>query len=465
MSVKADTVDMLNGSILPGIFQFSLPLALSGILQLLFNAADVVVVGKFAGSVALAAVGSTGALINLLIGLFMGIAVGVNVLVARSLGCGDREDVQCLVHSSAALGAVLGAAVFVIGMIFSVPLLRLMDTPEDVLPLASLYLRIYFIGTPFNLLYNFLSAVLRANGDTKRPLYFLAISGVVNLLLNLFFVIVCHLGVAGVAIATVASQILSLVLITGFLMRAEGCIRLQLRKIRLDLPACARIIRIGLPSGLQGVIFSVSNVIIQSSVNSFGSDVMAANTAAANLEGFVNTSCNSIFQAAITFTSQNLGARKYSRIRKVARSSTLAVMIFSVSLCSLLLIFGRQLLGIYVSSADPSYESVLEYGMLRLWIMAPTYFILGLMDVGSGLVKGLGKTWMPMLVSTFGCCLFRIVWIMTAFRWTHSLQILYISYPISWTLTGITHFLCFLTAFRKLPKTDCVPLSESQSKS
>ena len=452
MASKSETVDMLNGPILPRIFLFSLPLALSGILQLLFNAADVIVVGKFAGSIALAAVGSTGSLINLLIGLFMGISVGVNVLVARSLGCQDNEDVHRLIHSSAALGLLLGAVVFVIGMVFSVPMLRLMDTPEDVLPLASLYLRIYFIGTPFSLLYNFLSAALRAYGDTQRPLYFLTISGAVNVVLNLFFVIVCRLGVAGVAIATVISQIISLVLIVVFMMRMEGCMKLRFKDLRLNGGDCMRIIQIGLPAGLQSVIFSISNVMIQSSVNSFGSSVIAANTASGNLDGFIYNACNSVYHAAITFTSQNLGAQKYDRIKRVMGCSALAVTLIGVSLGSVLVIFARPLLTIYISSTDPSYEVVLGFGLTRLKIMATTYFTCGLMEVGSGLVRGLGKTWLPMIVSTFGSCVLRIVWILTVFRWTQSLELLYLSYPISWIITTAAHFLCFLLAFRKLQK-------------
>ena len=340
MRSSSKTVDMLNGPVLPQILRFSMPLAATGILQLLFNAADAIVVGKFAGSDSLAAVGTTGSLINLLVGLFMGLSVGVNVLVARGLGCQDEEDVRRVNHSGVALSLLLSAGLVAIGLILSKPLLRIMDTPEEILPLSQQYLNIYFLGTPFSLLYNFLAASLRACGDTKRPLYFLTISGLTNVVLNLFFVIVLEMGVAGVAIATVISQGVSVALIVLFMMRMNSCLRLEWKRVRIDWSDVKRIVQIGIPAGLQGVIFSISNVMIQSSVNSFGSSVIAANTASGNLDGFIYNACNSVYHAAITFTSQNLGARKYSRIRKVARSSTLAVMIAAACVVAVIY-FGR----------------------------------------------------------------------------------------------------------------------------
>ena len=314
-ATKANTIVMTEGRPLPQVIRFSVPLALTGILQLLFNAADVIVVGKFDSSTALAAVGATTSLINLLIGAFIGISVGVNILAARYLGCRDEEHVSRTVHTSILLGLGLGVIVFLLGFFLARPLLELMETPEDVLPLSDRYLQIYFIGVPALLLYNFCAAILRAFGDTKRPFYFLAISGVINVALNLLLVIVCHLGVAGVAIATIISEYVSLALAIICLMRMEGCARLELKKLRFYPDEALRMIQIGLPAGLQSVIFNISNVMIQSSINSFGSDAIAANTAASNLDAFVYTACNAVYHASMTFTSQNLGAGKPERIK------------------------------------------------------------------------------------------------------------------------------------------------------
>ena len=345
---KNNELDMLNGALLPKILMFSLPLALTGILQLLFNAADVIVVGKFAGSTSLAAVGATSALVNLLTGAFIGISVGVNILVARYAGCRDDARVGRAVHSAIALSLVLGVVTFLLGFFLSTPMLEWMDTPDDVLALASLYLRIYFIGIPGALIYNFAAAILRAYGDTKRPLIFLAISGVLNVFLNLFFVIVCELDVAGVAIATVVSQYVAVVLILICLVRQEGPAKLKLREIRLHPDEALRMIQIGLPAGLQSVVFNISNVMVQSCVNSFGADVIAANTAATNIAAFTYTAMNSVFHASITFTSQNLGARRYDRVMKIFWACQATVLLIGIPLCILSTVFGPQLLSIYV---------------------------------------------------------------------------------------------------------------------
>ena len=329
---RTKELDMLNGALLPKLMMFSLPLALTGILQLLFNAADVIVVGKFAGSTSLAAVGATSALINLLTGAFIGISVGVNILVARYIGCRDDAGVSRAVHSAITLSLLLGVVTFLLGFFLSTPMLELMGTPDDVLRLASLYLRIYFIGIPGALIYNFAAAILRAYGDTKRPLLFLAVSGVLNVFLNLFFVIVCRLDVAGVAIATVVSQYVSVVLILVCLMRQTGPARLSLRQLRLHPSEALRMIQIGLPAGLQSVVFNISNVMVQSCVNSFGADVIAANTASANIAAFTYTAMNAVFHAAITFTSQNLGARRYDRIWNIFWNCQLTVMLIGVPL-------------------------------------------------------------------------------------------------------------------------------------
>lgn len=364
---RTKELDMLNGALLPKLMMFSLPLALTGILQLLFNAADVIVVGKFAGSTSLAAVGATSALINLLTGAFIGISVGVNILVARYIGCRDDAGVSRAVHSAVTLSLLLGVVTFLLGFFLSTPMLELMGTPDDVLRLASLYLRIYFIGIPGALIYNFAAAILRAYGDTKRPLLFLAVSGVLNVFLNLFFVIVCRLDVAGVAIATVVSQYVSVVLILVCLMRQPGPARLSLRQLRLHPSEALRMIQIGLPAGLQPVVFNISNVMVQSCVNSFGADVIAANTASANIAAFTYTAMNAVFHAAITFTSQNLGARRYDRIWKIFWSCQLTVMLIGVPLCVLSTVFGPQLLSIYVSADDPARDAVIAMGMIRTY--------------------------------------------------------------------------------------------------
>ena len=430
---------MTEGSPLPQIIRFSVPLALTGILQLLFNAADVIVVGKFAGSTSLAAVGATSALVNLLTGAFIGISVGVNILVARYAGCRDDARVGRAVHSAIALSLVLGVVTFLLGFFLSTPMLEWMDTPDDVLALASLYLRIYFIGIPGALIYNFAAAILRAYGDTKRPLIFLAISGVLNVFLNLFFVIVCELDVAGVAIATVVSQYVAVVLILICLVRQEGPAKLKLREIRLHPDEALRMIQIGLPAGLQSVVFNISNVMVQSCVNSFGADVIAANTAATNIAAFTYTAMNSVFHASITFTSQNLGARRYDRVMKIFWACQATVLLIGIPLCILSTVFGPQLLSIYVSANDPAYDSVIAMGLIRTYYVTTPYFLCGIMEVCCGMVRGLGKSWLPMIVTIFGACILRIIWIYTIFAWDHTLPALYISYPISWVVTAAMH--------------------------
>lgn len=353
-------------------------------------------------------------------------------------------------HSAITLSILLGVVTFLLGWFLSVPMLEWMDTPDDVLPLAGLYLQIYFIGIPGAMIYNFAAAVLRAYGDTKRPLVFLAISGVLNVLLNLFFVIVCRLDVAGVAIATVVSQYVSVVLIIACLMRMDGPARLHLKQLRLHPHEAIRMIQIGLPAGLQSAIFSISNVMIQSSVNSFGSDVIAANTAASNIAGFTYTAMNSVFHAAITFTSQNLGARRYDRVGPIFRSCLLTVFLIGATLSLISTVFAPQLLSIYVSRSDPAYDSVIALGLVRTYYVTTPYFIGGMMEVCCGMVRGLGKSWLPMVVTIFGACILRIVWIYTIFAWDHTLPTLYLSYPVSWLITALMHVACFFYFWRRM---------------
>lgn len=438
---------MIHGPLLGKILLFTLPLMASSILQLLFNAADIIVVGRYAGSDALAAVGSTGALINLLTNMFIGFSVGANVLVARYYGAGKPDEVSETVHTSVMLSIIGGVLLAVIGIIFASPLLELMGTPENVLPLAALYVRIYFAGMPVILLYNYGSAILRAIGDTKRPLYYLAIAGVLNIILNLILVIVFEMSVAGVALATIISQTLSAVLVIRCLMHTEGGCHLDLHQLKIHTNKLWKILQLGLPAGLQGSIFSLSNVLIQSSVNSFGAIAMAGNSAAANIEGFTYVAMNSFYQAAITFVSQNMGAMEFRRIRKIAWQCLACVTVTGALLGNLSFFFGHQLLGIYSDEAE-----VIRYGIYRLEVIGTTYFLCGIMDVCVGCLRGIGYSFLPMVVSLLGACGFRILWIFTVFKGHHDLHTLYISYPISWAITASVHMICFLILYRRMVK-------------
>lgn len=444
---KSYEIDMCHGPLLGKILLFSIPLMLSGILQLLFNAADVVVVGRFAGSQSLAAVGSTSSLINLLINLFIGLSVGSNVLIARYYGGGQEKEVSDTVHTAILLSIISGFVLCVIGVALARPLLELMGTPEDVLNKSVLYMRIYFLGMPVLLLYNFGSSILRAIGDTQRPLYYLSAAGVINVALNLFFVIVLKMDVAGVALATVLSQCVSAACIIRCLMKSEGSFRLELRRLHIYKDKLFRIARIGLPAGMQGAIFSISNVLIQSSVNSFGSVAMAGNTAASNVEGFVYTAMNTMHQTAVSFTSQNFGGKQYDRINKVLAECLAIVFLIGLVMGNGVMLLGRQILGIYSSDGE-----VIQYGLLRISIICTTYCLCGAMDTMVGAIRGLGYSVMPMIVSLLGACGFRVLWIMTVFQWNRSLLTLYISYPISWGITFLVHVICYIAVRKHIKK-------------
>ena len=447
-------IDMCNGPLLGKILRFSFPLIFSGVLQLLFNAADMIVVGKFAGKASLAAVGSTGALINLLVNVFMGLSVGVNVLVARYYGANQEREVKDTVHTAITLSVVSGFFLSIIGIVLAKPLLTLMDTPADVIDLAALYMRVYFAGMPVMLLYNFASSILRAVGDTIRPLLFLTIAGFINVGLNLVFVICLHMDVAGVALATVISQAFSAVCIVICLIRDDAIYKLDLRKLTINKKITIQIARIGLPAGLQGAMFSISNVLIQSSINSFGSDAMAGNTAASNLEGFIYTAMNAFHQTAVSFISQNTGARKFKRCLKVLVQCCVLVTVIGAGMCALGLLFAEPLLYLYTDELI-----VMEYGLLRLNFIFLTYFICGLMDVLTGCVRGTGHSVLPMIVSLVGVCVFRVIWIYTIFRADPTLTTLYLSYPISWISTAVVHFICFMFIHHKNVKNSATELS------
>ena len=437
-------MDMTEGPLTTKIIKFTIPVMLSGILQLLFNTADVIVVGRFTGKTALAAVGSTGSLINLLVSLFIGLSIGTNVLVARYQGAKDDKAVSETVHTSIALGIVGGLILLIIGIVATRPLLEMMATPEDVIDQSTLYMRILFFGMPLNLILNFGAAILRAIGDTKRPLYYLTIAGVINLFLNIFLVTVFSLGVAGVAIATVISEGVSCVLILLCLKHETGAIRLYFNRIKINPSKCVDIMKIGLPAGLQGCIFSISNVLIQSSVNSFGSTVMAGNTAASNIEGFVYVSMNSLHQTCISFTSQNFGAGKFKRIKMVLINCLVIVAITGLVLGNSAYFFGKFLLSAYNNEAE-----VISYGLIRLSIISTMYFLCGLMDVMVGAMRGIGYSILPMIVSLVGACGLRILWIYTVFVKFRTLDILFISYPVTWTITFLSHLVCYYIVTRK----------------
>ncbi len=442
---KSYEMDMVNGPLLRNVLIYAFPLMLSGVLQLLFNAADIIVVGRFAGSQALAAVGSTSSLINLIINLFVGVSIGTNVLVARYYGARDVEGIEETVNTSIITAAVGGVALIFIGFFLSEPLLRLMGTPADVIELSVLYMRIYFAGMPAFMLYNFGAAILRSVGDTRRPLYFLMIAGVVNVVLNMILVIFYNMDVAGVAIATVASQVVSCVLVLRCLLKSEGALHLDPKHLTFSKEKMLQMLRIGLPAGFQGMVFNISNVLIQSSVNSFGSMVMAGNTAAQNVEGFVYTAMNAFYQTNLSFTSQNYGAKNTKRINQVLFACLGLVAVVGFVLGNGAYLFGETLLGFY--TMDPQ---VVQFGMNRLAIISTTYWICGLMDVMVGTIRGLGYAVMPMIVSLLGACAFRVIWIFTIFQMYHTQFSLYISYPISWLITVSVHLICYLVVRKKV---------------
>ena len=434
---------MCNGPLLGKIVVFYLPLMLSGVLQLLFNAADIIVVGQFAGDEALAAVGSTSSLINLLVNIFIGLSVGTNVLVARYFGASQKKELSEMVHTSVLTALVSGVFLIFVGFFIARPALTLMGVPEDVIGMSILYIRIYFAGMPVMMAYNFGSAILRAVGDTKRPLYYLLTAGVVNVVLNLIFVIVFQMSVAGVALATVISQALSAYLVLRCLMKTESDYQLVLSKLHINWDKLLKMIAIGIPAGLQGSLFSISNVLIQSSVNSFGKIVMAGNTAASNIEGFVYTSMNALYQTSISFTGQNYGAKKFDRIGKILVICQVLVIGVGLILGNGAYLFGGTLLKLYTDNPE-----AISYGVRRLSVICTTYCLCGMMDVIVGSIRGMGYGIMPMLVSLTGACLFRVIWIFTVFQSIHTLECLYMSYPISWALTFSVHLVCFLVVFQ-----------------
>lgn len=447
-TTKENNNDLTSGPLTIKIIKFIIPLMLTGILQLLYNAADSIVVGHYDGSSALAAVSSVGALINLLVNAFMGLSVGAAVVVAQDCGAKDYEGVSKTVHTSYLISIIGGIVVGAIGLIFSRQFLIWMESPEDVLPLSTEYLMIYFIGTPANMAYNFGASILRSVGDTKRPLYFLTISGLVNVVLNLVLVIVFHMGVAGVAYATIISQILSAVMVIVYMMKSKDCVRFVPKKMRIHGDKLKKMLYIGLPAGFQGTVFSLSNVVIQSAVNSFGSLVMAGNGAASSLEGFTYTAMNSVYQASLTFVGQNVGAKKYDRINKVQGVCLVLVTIIGLVFGVTTYCLGEPLLSIYL----PNDPEAIPYGIIRMSYIALPYFLCGMMEVMVGGQRGMGMSFIPMINALLGSCVLRIVWISTVFAADPTLFTLYISYPISWIVTTLAHAVFYFIKLHSLKK-------------
>lgn len=438
-------IDMCNGSILDKLVSFSIPLMLSGILQLLFNAVDIIVVGQFTGNEALAAVGSTTALINVFVNLFIGISLGASVLAARFYATGQEKEMSETVHTSITLALISGIAMGIIGVIAAKGALELMDTPDNVLNLSTLYMRIYFMGMPFFMLYNYGAAILRAVGDTKRPLLFLIISGAINVLLNLLLVIQFHLGVAGVAIATVISQCISCILVLRCLYLSDGSYQLRFNKLGMKTRYVKQIFQIGIPAGIQSTIINFSNVLLQSSVNSFGSVAMAGYTAANNILGFLYVSVNSITQACMSFTSQNYGVRKFKRMDKVLLECLGLTVIVALVLGGGSYLFGAELMHIYTKSTK-----VIECGVDIMLYTTVTYFLCGIMDLLPGALRGMGHSTVPMILSVIGTVGTRIVWIYVIFPCHRSLDFLFISYPVSWLLTIVMQVICFYFVRKKV---------------
>lgn len=439
--------NMLSGPLFGSIILYTIPIILTSLLQLLFNAADLVVVGRFCGSISVAAVGATGAITNLIVNLFMGLSIGAGVTVAHGLGSREEEVVHRAVHTALPAALVSGVILTAVGVSFSETFLHWMGTPESVLPLSALYMRIYFAGMTFTMVYNFCASILRAVGDTKSPLIFLSAAGVVNVVLNVIFVTVFHMNVAGVALATTISQALSAIAVVIVLMRRTDACRLYLRKMRFYGPQLLKMIRIGLPAGIQGSLFSISNVLIQSSVNSFGDVFMSGNAAASNIEGFIYVCLNAFHQSAVNFIGQNTGARQYDRVKKVLWICLGCVTVVGLVAGLAVYGFGHQLLSIYITDS----EEAIRYGLLRMGYMCIPYFLLGLMDVSTGALRGMGASFEPMIISILGVCGIRIGWIYTIFQMEgfHTPQCLYLSYPVSWLITFLAQLGAFFILYRK----------------
>ncbi len=444
--VKRNEMDMTTGPLMKKLVAYAVPVVITGILQLLFNAADVIIVGRYAGRTALAAVGSTTSLINLIVNLFMMTSIGVNVAVARYYGAHEPMEVSKTVSTAMTMSVIIGLFVGIFGIVASRPMLVLMESPADVLDQAALYLRIYFMGIPAFMVYNFGAAVLRAVGDTQRPMKFLTIAGIINVILNLITVVGFKMGVAGVAIATAVSQYVSAAFIVMSLVTTESCLHLEVKELRIYKDKLVEILRIGLPAGLQSLLFSITNVMIQASVNTFGSTIMAGSSAASNIDGFIYTAMNAVTQTAMAFTGQNMGARKYERIGRILGRCILLVTLVGGIMGALCSLFRNGLINIY-ANGDPE---VIYWGAQRMLIVALPYFIFGISDTIVGVVRGMGNSTLPMIISIFGVCAFRVLWLYTAFAVEPTFAVLMLGYPVSWIVTLMGQSLCYLLMKKKI---------------
>ncbi len=447
MKKSSYRINPLEGSLFKNMIFFAIPLILSGMLQLLFNAADIIVVGNFAGSHEMAAVGATGSTTSLLISLCIGLSVGANVVVAQKIGARDKKGIGRSVHAAMCISILSGVLMGIIGFSLAGSILHLLDTPLDIIDSSTLYLRIYCIGLPFNIVYNFGSAILRAAGDTKRPLFFLTIAGIVNVVLNLIFVLVFHMGAEGVATATAVSQLVAAVLVVLCLLREEGDIRLSLKALRFYKEESIKIVTVGLPAGLQSSLFSVSNMLIQSSINSFGADAVAGNSAVVSLEGFTYIAMNAMYQTTLTFTAQNRGADNFERINKSLLVALFYVTLIGGIMGAVMQFFGKELLHMYTQ--DPV---AIQYGLIRLPFFAFPYVICGYMENVMGAVRGMGYSMLPLITSLFGTCFLRILWVYTIFAQARTLESLYLSYPVTWLITLMLHTVCFFFARKQCMK-------------
>ena len=442
---------MLEGALLPNIISYTIPIILTSILQLLFNAADLVVVGRFCGSLSVAAVGATGSITNLMVNFFIGLSIGAGVAVAHGIGSKEDEMVRNTVHTAIPMALISGMVLTVIGIAFSEYFLKLMGTPDTVLPLSAVYMKIYFAGITFTMVYNFCAAILRAVGDTRSPLVFLTLSGIINVVLNVIFVTLLDLNVAGVALATTISQGISAALVVWALMKRTDACRFVPKDMRFHRIQVAKIIRIGLPAGIQSSLFSISNVLIQSSINSFGDVFMSGSAASANIEGFVYVSLNAFHQTAVNFIGQNSGAKQFQRVRRIFLLCLICVAVVGIGLGTLVWAVGPQLLSVYI----PDSPEAVSYGMIRLSYICLPYFVCGLMDVTTGSLRGLGASFVPMLISVLGVVGIRAGWIFTIFQLPgfHTPQCLFSSYTISWFITFLCQLTAFVLIYRKLTRS------------
>jgi len=447
MSSKKYEIDMTTGPVFGKLVKYALPLIASGMLQLLFNAVDIIVVGRFSGSQALAAVGSTTSLVNMFTNLFIGISLGVNVLTAQNYALKNEEGLSKTVHTAITSALIFGCIAMILGLLLGKTVLKLMGSPDDVIDLSALYLRIYFCGMPFFMVYNFGAAVLKGIGDTKRPLIYLTIAGVLNAILNVVLVVAFNMDVAGVAIATIFSQFVSSVLIVINLMKAEGAYRLEIKKMRLYSATFGRMLQIGIPAGIQSLLVNLSNVLIQSSVNSFGSIAMAGYSAINSLRGFCYIGVNSITQSAMSFIGQNYGARDYKRILRITLECVLFTVVVGSGLGILITVFGRELIGIY--STD---KEVIDLAMTYISVTLVTYGVCGIMDLLPGCMRGMNYSLVPMMIHIFGVVVFRFIWILFILPQNNTLWNLFVSYPISWFLTALLQAIAFAIVYNRVKK-------------